>query len=106
MRTPVRPLIKDVNYKPCVVSSDICHENVEKMSAELHNFLCLLITGKSQDSLDENNSQHANILAVGQDIIYMTSSKRCKARKHVGLAIAIKHLTGKFLMKDGLYRQI
>ena len=96
----LRSLIKDVNgisYKPCIVSSDICNENVEKMMlAELHNSLCLLITGKSQDSLDENNSQPANIFAVAQDIIYVTSSKCCKAPKHVTLAIgiAIKHLTG------------
>ena len=48
------------------------------MPAELHNFLCSLITGKSQDSLDEINSQHANILAVAKGIIYMTSS----AAKH------------------------
>ena len=56
----LRSLIKDVNgisYKPCIVSSYICNENVEKMMpAELHDFLCLLITGKSQDSLKENNS--------------------------------------------------
>ena len=93
-----RSLIKDVNrisYKPCIVSSDICNENVEKMTlAELRNFLCLLITGKSQDSLDENNSQNANISAVAQDIIYVKSSKCCKAPKQVTLAIAIKHLTG------------
>ena len=87
----LRSLIKDVDgnlYNPCIVSSDICNENVEKMMpAELHNILCLLITGKSQDSPDENNSQHANILAVAQNIIYMIS-------KHVALAIATKHLTG------------
>ena len=94
----LRSLFKDVNdisYKPCIVSSDICNENVEKrIPAESHNFLCLLITGKSQDSPDENNSQHANILVVVQDIIYMTSNKRCKTLKHVALAIAIKHSTG------------
>ena len=94
----LRSLIKDVNgisYKPCIVSSDICNGNVEKMTpAELHNVLCLLITGRSQDSLGENNSQHANILAVAQDIIYMTSSKRCKTPKHVAFAISIKHSTG------------
>ena len=64
------------------------------MPAELHNSFCSLITGKSQDSLDEINSQHANILAVAQGIIYMTSSKSCKTPKHIALAIAIKHLTG------------
>ena len=64
------------------------------MPAESHNFLCLLITGKFRDSLDENNSQHANILAVAQDIIHMTSNKGYKTLKHVALAIAIKHLTG------------
>ena len=60
--------MKDVNgisYKPCVVSSDICNENVEKiMPAELHNFLCLLITGKSQDSPDENNSCMQTVLLL------------------------------------------
>ena len=90
----LRSLMKDVtgiSYKPCIVSNDICNENVEKMMpAELQNFFCLLITGRSQDSPDENNSQHANILAVAQDIIYMTSSKHCKTPKHVALAIAIK----------------
>ena len=94
----LRFLIKDVNdisYESCIVRSDICNENVEKMMPEeLHNFLFLLITGKSQDSLDENNSHHANILAVAHDIICMTSSKRCKTPKDVALATAIKHLTG------------
>ena len=60
-----------------MVSSDICNENVQKMMpAELNNILCLLITGKSEDFLDENNSQHVNIFAVAQDIIYMTSIKQ------------------------------
>ena len=81
--------------KPCIVSSDICDENVEiRIPAELHNFLCLLITCKSQDSLDEINSKHVITHAVAQDIIYMTSTKRCKSPKHVALAIAIKNLTG------------
>ena len=100
----LRSLIKDVNgisYKPCIVSSDICNENVEKMTpAELHNFLCLLITGKSLARFSRREACKHSCCCTGYHLHDLKQALQIP--KHVALPIAIKHLTGNKMIMNKL----
>ena len=76
--------------------------NLEKaysiVPPELYSFLQHIIDGVSDSNLSSNyavsEASHRHILSVSQDLLYMVSKGRCKTPKHVGLAMAIKQLTG------------
>ena len=74
----------------------------------LYSFFKYVIEGVSDSSLAGDNAEsktsNRHVLSVSQDLIHIVSSGRCKTPKHIGLAMAVKHITGSKLVNAMLNR--
>lgn len=105
LRSSIRQL-KEIPIKDCIDSEDISTERIEQLVPEdLFTFLSFLTTGKMPSDVRNDLTLNRRVLSIAQDIIYATTSARCRTPKHVGLAISVKHLTGSKQIIEMLHSQ-
>ena len=83
--------------------SEITEEKaVELIPDSLFSFLKWIFEGSTEEtsaitldkSLSDSKSTNRKITSIAQDLIFAVSNGRQPTPKHIGLAVAIKHLTG------------
>ena len=95
-----------ISVNPCVDSKDICNERATSLVPDnLYDFLSQVMTGKTGNETKNVSEEHRRVLAVAQDVIYTATGSRCKSSKHVGIAMAVHHLTKSRQLLDMLHRQ-
>ena len=98
--------IPGISTNPCVDNKDICSERADSLVPDnLYDFLAQVMMGKIGHETKKNFEEHRRVLAVAQDIIYAATKSRCKTPKHVGIAMAVHHLTKSRQLLDMLHSQ-
>ena len=78
----------ELTINSCIICEEICEDTIKSLLLEdIYSFLCLTVIGKSADNVKINIHLHHRILAIDQEILYLSSSFRYKPCWYVGLII-------------------
>ena len=82
--------------------ADINMDNTKTLTPDdLYTFIYWIISNKPAESTEttdksqirQNTPLHRQVLSLGQDLVYMSSSGKCRTPKHLGLGISLHQMT-------------
>ena len=94
--------VEGLKHKP-LNPADINMDYAETLIPDdLYTFIYWIISNKPAESTEtidksqirvQNSPLHRQVLSLGQDFVYLSSSGKCRTPKHLGLGISLHQMT-------------